>query len=39
MNKNVIIFRKRIQTSVNKDKNTLELVTEGRYYKEETLIM
>jgi uncharacterized beta-barrel protein YwiB (DUF1934 family) len=33
MNKNVIISVKGIQTSVNKDTNTLELVTEGRYYK------
>ncbi|OPZ92371.1 MAG: putative beta-barrel protein YwiB [Firmicutes bacterium ADurb.Bin419] len=33
MNKNVIISVKGIQTSSGKDTNTLELVTEGRYYK------
>ena len=33
MNKNVIISVKGIQTSAKKDTNTLELVTEGRYYK------
>ncbi|TYQ15312.1 UNVERIFIED_CONTAM: uncharacterized beta-barrel protein YwiB (DUF1934 family) [Acetivibrio alkalicellulosi] len=33
MNKNVIISVKGIQTSGNKDSNTLELVTEGKYYK------
>jgi uncharacterized beta-barrel protein YwiB (DUF1934 family) len=33
MNKNVIISVKGIQTSAGKDTNTLELVTEGRYYK------
>ena len=33
MNKNVIISVKGIQTSARKDTNTLELVTEGRYYK------
>lgn len=33
MNKNVIISVKGIQTSSGKDANTLELVTEGRYYK------
>jgi uncharacterized beta-barrel protein YwiB (DUF1934 family) len=33
MNKNVIISVKGIQTSPNNDKNILELVTEGKYYK------
>lgn len=33
MNKNVIISVKGIQTSDKKDKNILELVTEGKYYK------
>lgn len=33
MNKNVIISVKGIQSSGNKKSNTLELVTEGRYYK------
>lgn len=33
MNKNVIISIKGIQTSGNKNSNTLELVTEGKYYK------
>ncbi|NMB34405.1 MAG: DUF1934 domain-containing protein [Clostridium sp.] len=33
MNKNVIISVRGIQTSANKDKNKLELVTEGKYYK------
>ncbi|HOM02232.1 MAG TPA: DUF1934 domain-containing protein [Acetivibrio sp.] len=33
MNKNVIISVKGVQTSENKDKNVLELVTEGKYYK------
>lgn len=39
MNKNVIISVKGIQTSGNKVVNTLELVTEGKYYKKATLIM
>ncbi|NLP13495.1 MAG: DUF1934 domain-containing protein [Clostridium sp.] len=33
MNKNVIISVKGIQTSANNDKNILELVTEGKYYR------
>ncbi|MFZ5989961.1 MAG: DUF1934 domain-containing protein [Bacillota bacterium] len=33
MNKNVIISVKGIQTSGKNDSNTLELVTEGKYYK------
>ncbi len=33
MNKNVIISVKGIQTSGSKNSNTLELVTEGKYYK------
>jgi len=35
MNKNVIISVKGIQTSPNNDSNTLELVTEGKYYKKD----
>ena len=33
VNKNVIISIKGIQTSVDNNSNTLELVTEGKYYK------
>jgi len=33
VNKNVIISVKGVQTSENNDKNVLELVTEGKYYK------
>lgn len=35
MNKDVIIFVRGIQTSANMDSNTLELVTEAKYYKKQ----
>lgn len=35
MNKNVIISVKGYQTSIDKDTNKLELVTEGKYYKKD----
>lgn len=35
MNKNVIISVKGIQSTVGKDTNSLELITEGKYYKKD----